>query len=829
MLEVQDVSVAYDGVAVLRGVSHLVAPGEIVALVGENGCGKSSLGRVMSASQLVDDGRVVVDGHDPAVSELERLRVRALVGRLGQDPSDQIVSSLVYDEVAFGPRNLGLDDAAVASRVREALALVGMSSFEQRLTTELSGGEQQRIALAGVLAMQPEYLVLDEPTAQLDSHARALMRELFDQLAHARGLGIVLITHDSFEIELADRVIHLQGEGVGSDFSERDVASGVASPHTAKCGPKRCEGADSVVGPVPEPSAASLLEPVERAVHEPVAGSAHELVTEPVAGPAREPLSDSTHEPVADPTREPPADPAPCNVAETAPGTAALELRHVSFSHDNKSVLKDVSFTLRAGDVAVLRGASGAGKSTLASIAAGLCDPDAGEVFVAGAPTSPASVGLAFQNPESQFFLDTVFDEIAYAPRNAGLTGSVLEAAVQRAVDLVGLDAGLLNRFPFELSGGQARRVALASVVSLDAPAYIFDEPTAALDERGRAFACGLVRALAQEGKAILVITHDIEEWTRVATRELVLADGHVSEVGVPDSAASSVGDRDGLISAIAGNNGRNPATRSKRGSRTLLKPFGGYVADTPLARIDARVKVTLLFAATAGVFMSAGLPSLIPWFIVLAACLHAAGLRVQSVARGMRPVAIVLAFTLLANMISCDGSADLVLAGAVGISELGMQRGLMAVARILLLVGFSLCVASSTTGTQISDAAIRLMRPLARLGVPVAPLGMVLSLALRFIPLVSEELGRIRLAQRARGARFDEGTLVQRIGVWSSVLTPLMIGLFRRADRLADAMAARCYDASAAGRLPSPRPLAMQDRWALAIGFACIILCVLL
>ena len=148
-----------------------------------------------------------------------------------------------------------------------------------------------------------------------------------------------------------------------------------------------------------------------------------------------------------------------------------------------------------------------------------------------------------------------------------------------------------------------------------------------------------------------------------------------------------------------------------------------------------------------------------------------------------------------------------------------GGMRGVTAVVRILILVGFSLAVSSSTTATQISDAVVRLLRPLAHFGMPVAALGTVLSLALRFIPLVSEELGRIRLAQRARGARFDEGGLVERIRIWGSVLTPLMVGLFRRADRLAEAMSARCYDASSEGRLPVPRPLGHRDRALLVVS----------
>lgn len=232
MLEVKNVTVGYGDVEVLSGASLSVAPGELVALVGDNGSGKSTLGRVMCAAQLVDGGSVVVDGHDPSVSELERLRVRALVGRVCQDPVDQIVSSLVFDEVAFGPRNLGLDDAEVKRRVLAALDLVGMPSFADRVTTELSGGQQQRIALAGILAMHPSYLVLDEPTAQLDPSARAGFRDLFSRLAHESHMGIALITHDPAEIARADRVIDVARMGVRSG----DASAGGDRANDARVG-----------------------------------------------------------------------------------------------------------------------------------------------------------------------------------------------------------------------------------------------------------------------------------------------------------------------------------------------------------------------------------------------------------------------------------------------------------------------------------------------------------------------------------------------------------------------------------------------------------------
>lgn len=798
MLEVKNVTVGYGDVEVLSGASLSVAPGELVALVGDNGSGKSTLGRVMCAAQLVDGGSVVVDGHDPSVSELERLRVRALVGRVCQDPVDQIVSSLVFDEVAFGPRNLGLDDAEVERRVLAALDLVGMLSFADCVTTELSGGQQQRIALAGALAMHPSYLVLDEPTAQLDPSARAGFRDLFSRLAHESHMGIALITHDPAEIARADRVIDVARMGVRSG----DASAGGDRANDARVGDVRGGGAyegDAFKGA--QSTGDASLDSVRSfdacasdacAVSEDNASEGGSLMAATCARGGR---------------------------ADIVHARPVLELDGIFFSYGDRPVLTDVSLRVHAGEVVLLAGASGAGKSTLASIAAGLVAPCSGEVRLCGAPPVPGDVGLAFQQPEAQFFLDTVYDEIAYAPRNLSCDEAEVDRRVHAAVRTVGLDEDLLSSSPFELSGGQARRVALASVLSLDATAYIFDEPSAALDAKGRAFARRMVEGLSREGRAVLVITHDVDEWAPVSSRVVELADGSLHERGRGATGAASFA-CDGRVSAPGESpRGDGSSHVPSGGAATPLTALGGYTPHAPAARVDARVKLILLLLATVGVFSAQSPVVLSAWAVVLFGALGAARMRPSRILSAMRPVAIVLTFTLIANLVSCDGRATIELAGPVGLDPTGGLRGLLAVVRIVLLVGFSLVVAASTTGTQLSDACVRLLRPCARWGVPVGPLGTVLSLALRFIPLVSEELNRIRLAQRARGASFDNGTVIERIGVWASVLTPLMIGLFRRADRLAEAMSARCYDAVSAGRLPAPRPLGSLDRRALVVG----------
>ena len=256
---------------------------------------------------------------------------------------------------------------------------------------------------------------------------------------------------------------------------------------------------------------------------------------------------------------------------------------------------------------------------------------------------------------------------------------------------------------------------------------------------------------------------------------------------------------------------------------------MGAYVGENSAAsRTDARVKIALLFAATVTMFRSTGPVALAISYAALAACLAAAHVRPASVARAARPVAVILLFTLCANLISCDGTGDIALVGPLGLDTAGGLRGLSAILRIVCLLGGSLVVSASTTPTQIGDACVRIMRPLGRLGVPVGAVGMVLLLALRFIPLVAEEFERVRQAQRARGVKFDEGGIVARVRVWGSVLTPLIVGLFRRADRLAESIAARCYADTGAVAVPA-RPLTARDRVVLVAGFAiCIATAVL-
>lgn len=535
MLEVQGVRMGYatGDEPVLRGVDLMVAPGETVVLAGANGSGKSTLASLMCGMRTLastdalgepgpggatpqgTSGRILVDGFDPAAGPEQRREVRRLVGFVRQNPYDQLVSTLVDDEVAFGPRNLGLDDGQVSARVDEALAALEITHLRGRSTAALSGGEQQRVALAGVLAMHPRYLVLDEVASMLDAAARPALRSLVTRLAAERSVGIVLISHDPVEALAVDRVAVLErgrivwdGAPSGLLVDESALWDRTFVAHPA------IEALRAVLRAVPDMNERTEPRAVLEAFTERVVSGAVDAKT------ARRVLA----------CLEPHADRAPARASAAAPADdGALSLEDVSFAYEpSHPVLSHVDGVFCPGEVVLLAGRSGSGKSTLACVAAGLYEPDAGAVRCAGSAVSPGGVALAFQRPEDQLFLDTVADEIAFAPRNAGCPEDEVARRVDRACALAGVDRALLDRYPFDLSGGQARRVAIASVLSLEPRALVLDEPTAGLDARGRTDAHALVREVAEEGRPVIVISHDIEEWIDAVDRVALFADGRV-------------------------------------------------------------------------------------------------------------------------------------------------------------------------------------------------------------------------------------------------------------------------------------------------------------
>lgn len=533
----------------LSNVSFSVGPGEHVVMLGANGSGKSTLARLANGLLLPFVGEVIADG----ISSLQHdrlLKLRRLVGLVTQDPDNQIVSTTVFDEVAFGPQNLGWEPDRIRAIVPEALEQVGLpeEEFAKRDPNSLSGGEKQRVVIAATLAMQPRYLVLDEPTAMLDPVSRS---QVLEAAVHAieNGAGVLHITHHLEEAESADRVLVLERGRLVYDGAP-EVILGDEERLTAY-GLMARPVIEGLLPVVPDGSVANGSAADTRAADRGVATNASPAVAENggVTGSAPSPyVSDESVVGGTSPAAEPDGAVtdrtalvgAPCRSAadSAAPSVSqdgvitdrpSLEFSAVSFSYpddpEHRPVLEGFDLSLCAGECLLLVGASGSGKSTLLSLAAGLLHPSGGKVMLSGEAPVPGQVGLVFQQPEAQLFAQTLHEDILFGPKNLGMPlGKAGDELVDEVLAAVGLDPGLFRgRSPFSLSGGEARRAAIATTLALKTDFLLLDEPTAGLDARGRVFIYELLQGLLSRGRGIVIATHDPEFFRSLATGEVRL------------------------------------------------------------------------------------------------------------------------------------------------------------------------------------------------------------------------------------------------------------------------------------------------------------------
>ena len=512
LITLQDVSFAYrlasgQQAPALRDVSLQINRGEYVAIVGANGSGKSTLARHLNALLVPDTGHVIVDGHDTR-DRATYPEIRRTVGMVFQRPEDQIVATVVEDDVAFGLENLGVPADEIRARVRTALAQMNLWDERLRPPHLLSAGQQQRLALAGVLAMRPRCIVFDEVTAMLDPAGRREVRATMRRL-HQEGITIIAITHFMDEVLDAERVIALQAGRVAADttpeafFANKSTLEklGLALPPAAELG--RC------------------LKQHLLAIHD-------APLTVPALVEALDALPHTPGKAASTPPEEPER-------------PAQIEVRNLGHTYLQgtplaRRALNDVDLRVGEGATHGLLGATGSGKSTLMQHLNGLLRPQVGEVRVADHDLNDPHVdvravrrlaGLAFQMPETQIFKQYVGDEIAYGPRLQGLDGEPLRERVRWAMSLVGLEFDAFkDRLTFALSGGERRKVALASILALRPEILLLDEPTAGLDPVSRRELLGHLQALSDKGMTFVLSSHQMDDLGLMADRLTVLADG---------------------------------------------------------------------------------------------------------------------------------------------------------------------------------------------------------------------------------------------------------------------------------------------------------------
>ena len=556
MIECRGVSFSYDGaVPALDGVDLNIEDGEFFCILGGNGSGKSTFAKHLNALLQPDAGTVRINGMDASDPELV-YDIRSTAGMVFQNPDDQLVATLVEDDVAFGPENLGVPSAQIAQRVREALKGVGLVGFERHETHALSGGQKQRVALAGVLAMEPRVLILDEASSMLDPRGRKGLMKACRAL-HDRGMTIVMITHFMEEAAEADRVAVFRAGRVAMLGTPEEILT----------------RADELAELNLDMPASCCLGTALRAKGVPVHAQVREadMVAEIAQTYADRSGEDAAGRPSASDSRV--LDNASSATDGTAVSEPVIEISHLSHSYSlsarerrrwrkrsatagksNKQALwgndpsspwalRDVSLTVRRGEFLGLACHTGSGKSTLVQHLNGLIRPQEGFVRALGLDLSnkkdaaavKAKVGVVFQYPERQLFAETVTQDVAFGPHNLGLPQDEVDRRVESSLSRVGLDLSTVgDKSPFELSGGQQRRVAFAGVLALEPEVLVLDEPMAGLDPAARRDFLELIDRLHRDGLTVVMVSHSMDDLANCCDRIVVMNEGAVFAEGTP-------------------------------------------------------------------------------------------------------------------------------------------------------------------------------------------------------------------------------------------------------------------------------------------------------
>lgn len=512
---------------VLRGVDLTVARGEFLALMGPTGVGKTTLclalnGIVPQSTGGVISGEVTVLGHDARRTPVPELARH--VGIVYQDPESQLFSATVEAEVAFGPENLGLPPGEIAERVAWALDVVGMRRSRGRPPTRLSGGQKQRVAIAAALAMLPQVLILDEPTAALDPLGRLEVFRVIEQLRSDRSMTIVMVSQDPEHVAaFADRVA-LMAEG-------RVVAEGAPADLF-----HRMELVDRVG--VAAPQLAELSVALEQRF-----------------GLGRRFLSlddaEAALRATALPAPTPTAEAASCCATPPSQGAVkagsegsrlAVATRGLIYRYDPElPALEGVDLEIADNAYLGIIGQNGSGKTTLVKHFNGLLRPTEGRVLVFGVDTRQVSVGelarsvgYVFQNPDHQIFCATIREEIAFGPRNLGLSADLVRERVEDALAAFDLEAHA-DLPPAVLGYGLRRKVSIAAVYAMRPRLLILDEPTAGLDRRSADELMRRVDAMHREGHTIVLVSHDMQLVAAHCRQVLVMDQGRALLQGPPE------------------------------------------------------------------------------------------------------------------------------------------------------------------------------------------------------------------------------------------------------------------------------------------------------
>jgi len=506
-------------ISALQGIDLQLKEREYVSVIGPNGSGKTTLARLLNGLLLPSSGEVLVDGLNSKVKEDLRL-IRQKVGMVFQNPENQIITTSVEREIAFGLENLSLPSEEIRERVEWALSAFHLWDYKNSPPHSLSGGEKQRLAIASVLAMKPKYLILDEPTSLLDPEGRQMFNLLVKKLVAEGKVTIINITQFPEEALSAERLLVMdKGKVILDDSPEKIFEEDEKLKEIGLSVPKSVEIANGLKRR--GLNFKRKIRGIEDLIQELLSlqGVNYNLLINHRRAEEVEQFKPET------------------------PGNLQVELENLSFTYNHSSInpkvaLKGIDLKIKQGEFVGLIGPTGSGKTTLAQLLDGLLFATSGLIKVEGLEIKEKvfylkkirqKVGLVFQFPEKQLFEETVYEDIAFGPKNLGLEKEKINSRVRKSLEVIGLDFdAFAQRSPFSLSSGEQRRVAIAGILALEPNILILDEPTAGLDFDGVCRIKKILLELSEKGVTIILISHNLELVSEVCTRIIYLKGGKI-------------------------------------------------------------------------------------------------------------------------------------------------------------------------------------------------------------------------------------------------------------------------------------------------------------
>ncbi|MDR1240543.1 MAG: ATP-binding cassette domain-containing protein [Oscillospiraceae bacterium] len=500
MFAVKNISFSFGNKKILDDISFEIKKGEFAVIFGRNGTGKSTLAKLLAALELPGSGDVFVDGIN--TKDFERnLEIRRKVGFTFQNPDDQIVAGTVEDDVAFGLENLRIENPVLRQLTDEAMKCTEIYEQRESDINTLSGGNKQKTAFSGVIAMGSECLILDEPTSMLDFESRKNILNQIFKLKEKKQLTVVLLTHHLDEASLADKIFVLsKNQTFFSNCKEiyNDKLKSIDNNNYNKISKEFC-------GNLNENGAKLVAQ-----------GSPNEL---------KKKFSYVFEKTIPDFKKN-----------NTKPDELAIQLIDVFYNHKNgKTVFKNLNLDIYKNEIIGLLGKTGSGKSTLAYIIKGLLKIKNGKIKFGNKLSDKdnfSKIGIVFQYPENQLFEETVLKDVMFGPKNLKFDEEIAKKKALKALEMVGFDKNKIYNSPFKLSGGEKRLAAIAGILAMEPKILILDEPTAGLDIFSKHNFLNLIVNLNNSEKnTIIFISHSHEDLKLICGRIFKIKNGVLNEI----------------------------------------------------------------------------------------------------------------------------------------------------------------------------------------------------------------------------------------------------------------------------------------------------------